>query len=150
MAVSCGLIMYLKAPVRMLLVHPGGPYWRGKDKGVWSIPKGMPDADEDELAAAIREFEEETGVAPCAPFLNLGSVKQKGGKLVRCWAFEGEADAIIGPGQSQFEMEWPPRSGRRASFPEVDEARLFEVGEALEKILPAQARFIRALAMRLS
>lgn len=148
MTVSCGLLMYLTTPLRVLLVHPGGPYWRGKDLGVWSIPKGLADAGEDELAAAQREFREETGVAPRGPFFDLGALKQKSGKLIRCWAFEGDADAVIAPGPSQFEIEWPPRSGRRAFFSEVDDARLFEIEAALLKVLPGQADFIRALATR--
>lgn len=150
MTVSCGLVMYLKNPLRVLLVHPGGPYWRGKDQGAWSVPKGLPDAGEDELDAAKREFEEETGIAPRAPYLDLGALKQKSGKLVRCWAFEGDPRAAIAPGPSQFEMEWPPRSGQRAFFPEVDEARMFEIDDALDKILPGQAGFICALRRRLN
>lgn len=149
MTVSCGLIMYIEAPLRVLLVHPGGPYWRGKDAGAWSVPKGLPGDNEDELDTAIREFGEETGIAPRGPFLDLGGLKQKSGKIVRCWAFEGDPDAIIAPGPSQFEMEWPPRSGRRAFFPEVDNARLFELNDALQKILPGQAGFIHALKQRL-
>jgi predicted NUDIX family NTP pyrophosphohydrolase len=149
MTVSCGLIMYLAAPLRALLVHPGGPYWQGKDKGAWSVPKGLANPGEDELAAAIREFSEETGRNARGPFIELTPLKQKGGKLVRCWAFEGDADAIVEPGASTFEMEWPPRSGRHTSFPEVDDARLFEITEALEKILPGQAGFLRELETRL-
>lgn len=148
MTVSCGLLMYLKAPLRVLLVHPGGPYWRGKDNGVWSIPKGLPNPGEEQLDAAQREFLEETGITPRGPFIDLDTLKQKSGKLVRCWAFEGDAGAKIAPGPSLFEMEWPPRSGKRACFLEVDEARLFELDEALRKILPGQAGFIRALAER--
>lgn len=148
MTVSCGLIMYLKAPLRVLLVHPGGPYWRGKDKGVWSIPKGLPEPGEAELDAAQREFLEETGITPRGPFIDLGALKQRSAKLVQCWAFEGDVDWKIAPGPSQFAMEWPPRSGKCACFPEVDEARLFEIDEALRKILPGQAGFIRALAER--
>lgn len=150
MAVSCGLLMYLAAPMRVLLVHPGGPYWRGKDNGAWSIPKGLPDPGEDQHAAAVREFEEETGLQPRGPFLDLGVLKQKSGKLVRCWAFEGDPDAAIAAGSSRFEMEWPRHSGRRQSFPEVDDARLFSVDEALQKILPGQASFIRGLEVRLA
>ena len=148
MTMSCGLLMFLTAPLRVLLVHPGGPYWRGKDLGVWSIPKGLANTGEDELSAAKREFREETGVAPRGPFLDLGALKQKSGKLVRCWAFEGDADAVIAPGPSQFEMEWPPHSRQRVCFPEVDDARVFAINEALEKVLPGQADFIRALAAR--
>ena len=145
MTVSCGLLMYLKAPLRVLLVHPGGPYWRGKDLGAWSAPKGLPEPGEIDLAAAMREFEEETGLKPRAPFLELSPLKQKSGKLVRCWAFEGDPSAPITIGASRFEIEWPPGSGRTESFPEVDEARLFSPSEALTKILPGQAGFITEL-----
>jgi predicted NUDIX family NTP pyrophosphohydrolase len=105
----------------------------------------LPDPGEEKLDAAQREFLEETDIVARGPFLELSPLKQKSGKLVQCWAFEGAPDSVIAPGTSQFEMEWPPRSGKRASFPEVDEARLFEVNEALEMILPGQAPFIRAL-----
>jgi predicted NUDIX family NTP pyrophosphohydrolase len=149
MAVSCGLILYLARPLRVLLVHPGGPYWRGKDKAAWSVPKGLANPGEDERAAAIREFAEETGLKARGPFIELTPLKQKSGKLVRCWAFEGDADAIIAPGASMFELEWPPRSGRHTSFPEVDDARLFEIAEALQMILPGQAGFLRELETRL-
>jgi len=151
MQVSCGLLMYVLAkddPLRVLLVHPGGPYWRNKDAGAWSIPKGLADADEDKLAAARREFTEETGLISSPPFLLLSPLKQKGGKLVYCWAFEG-APAPLMVGASSFEMEWPRGSGRRARFPEVDDARLFNIHEALGKILPGQSGFIRELAVRL-
>ena len=117
MTVSCGLLMYLKAPLRILLVHPGGPYWRGKDLGAWSAPKGLPDPGENDLAAAIREFEEETGLKPRAPFLELSPLRQKSGKLVRCWAFEGDPSAPIKLGASRFEIEWPPGSGVQAESP---------------------------------
>lgn len=150
MKVSCGVLMYLQAPLRVLLVHPGGPYWRGKDDGAWSIPKGMADAGENERDAAVREFKEETGLDARPPLHELTALKQRGGKLVRCWAFEGDAEAIIAPGGSRFELEWPPRSGRRVSFPEVDGARLFELPDALLKILPGQAGFLRELAERLN
>lgn len=150
MPVSCGLLMFVRAPLRVLLVHPGGPYWRGKDLGAWSVPKGLAEHGEDALAAAIREFEEETGLKAEAPFMHLAPLKQKSGKLVQCWAFEGNPSAPIAPGASTFELEWPPRSGKRASFPEVDDARLFELPEALLKILPGQAGFIRELASRLA
>lgn len=150
MQVSCGLLMYVKAPLRVLLAHPGGPYWRRKDLGAWSIPKGLADTREEPLAAARREFEEETGLKAKAPFVELTPLKQKSGKLVRCWAFEGEARANYAPGASTFDVEWPPRSGKRASFPEVDEVRLFAIEQAQAKILPGQAGFIRELEQRLS
>lgn len=150
MQVSCGLLVYVKAPLRVLLAHPGGPYWRGKDLGAWSVPKGLPNAGEHPLDAAKREFEEETGLPAKAPFIELTALEQKSGKLVLCWAFEGDAENTYAAGASTFELEWPPKSGKRASFPEVDEVRLFEVNEALVKILPAQAGFVRELQERLS
>ncbi len=128
----------------MLLVHPGGPYWRGKDDGAWSVPKGLAEAGEEPLEAAKREFREETGLEPFPPFRELAPVTQKGGKLVRCWTFAGEEQAPS-PGPSLFEIEWPPRSGKRVSFPEVDEVRFFSLEEAHVKILPAQASFLSEL-----
>lgn len=151
MEISCGLLMYVKAAetLRVLLVHPGGPYWRGKDAGAWSIPKGLTDPGEDLLAAARREFTEETGLVAQPPFLELTPLKQKSGKRVHCWAFEGKAQPVT-LGTSMFEMEWPPHSGRRASFPEVDDVRLFALDEALEKILPGQRGFLHELAARVA
>lgn len=149
MTLSCGLLMYVNAPLRVLLVHPGGPYWRGKDLGAWSIPKGLVDDGEDPLAAAQREFEEETGLKPQAPFLELTALKQKSGKLVRCWAFEGNDTMKLEPGPSTFELEWPPKSGRRVAFREIDEVSLFEIDLALRKILVGQAQFVRELEARL-
>lgn len=149
MQVSCGLLMFVRTPLRVLLAHPGGPYWQGKDLGAWSIPKGLAEAGEDPLATAVREFEEETGLTPQPPFHELAPLKQKSGKLVRCWVFEGEAQASYAPGASTFELEWPPKSGKREAFPEVDEVRLFEIEEALGKVLPGQAGFIRELEERL-
>jgi len=149
--ISCGLLMYVRetsAPLRVLLVHPGGPYWRNKDLGAWSIPKGLADKGEDHLAAARREFTEETGLLAQPPFLELTPLKQKSGKLVHCWAFAG-AEAPLMLGRSVFKMEWPTRSGRFAEFPEVDDAKLFGIEEALAKILPGQSGFIRELVQRL-
>ena len=146
--VSAGLLMYVREarkPLRVLLVHPGGPYWRNKDLGVWSIPKGLVDAEEDKLAAAEREFTEETGLVATPPFLELAPLKQKSGKLVHCWAFEGKAAPVM-IGQSTFQMEWPPHSGRMRTFPELDDARLFTLDEAGERILAGQAGFLSELA----
>jgi predicted NUDIX family NTP pyrophosphohydrolase len=141
--------MYRRAgqAVQVLLVHPGGPFWARRDAGAWSIPKGEYGPDEDPLTAARREFVEELGIAPQGECHPLGEVKQKGGKIVTAFALEGNLDAgAISPGS--FEMEWPPNSGRRQSFPEVDRAAWFEVAEARSKILPAQAAFIdRLLAL---
>lgn len=145
MSESCGLLMYIPGdPLRVLLAHPGGPYWRGRDTGAWSAPKGAPEPGEDFLAAAQREFFEETGIRPKGPFLALSPIIQKAGKRVHCWAFAG-VDAPIGLGASTFEIEWPPKSGQRARFPEIDDARLFAIDEARVKILPAQAPLLDEL-----
>jgi len=151
MQVSAGLLMYVREkdePLRVLLVHPGGPYWRNKDLGVWSIPKGLPNKGEDLLSAAQREFTEETSLIAQPPFIELTPLKQKSGKLVHCWAFAG-AEAPVMVGASKCQVEWPPRSGRKITIPEVDEAKLFEPPEALCRILPGQAGFIRELLERL-
>ena len=147
MQVSCGLLMYVRevSGVVVLLAHPGGPYWRNKDDGAWSIPKGMKNTDEDALDAAQREFTEETGLVARGPFIPLTPLKQKSGKLVRCWAFEGERQELALIGRSTFELEWPPRSGKRETFPEIDRAAFFSPEEALVKILPGQAGFVREL-----
>jgi len=135
--------------LEVLLVHPGGPFWIRRDAGAWSIPKGEVDAGEDERACALRELEEETGgVFPDAPpeaLLPLGEVRQKSGKVVSAWALEGDLDAgaIV---SNTFELEWPPRSGRIQTFPEVDRAGWFPLDAAREKLLPAQAPFVDRLA----
>ncbi|MEX0725193.1 MAG: NUDIX domain-containing protein [Planctomycetaceae bacterium] len=144
--VSAGLLMYRlhDGALQVLLVHPGGPLFKNKDDGAWSIPKGEIEPDEDFLNAAKREFGEELGVAPTGPFVALTPVKQKGGKIVHAWAFEGECDptAIV---SSLFTMEWPPRSGRRAEFPEIDRAEFFDIAAAKRKINPAQFPLIEEL-----
>lgn len=132
----------------MLLVHPGGPFWRNKDEGAWSIPKGLAELGEDPLAAARREFTEETSLVARGPFIELTPLKQKSRKIVHCWAFEGEAQPVM-IGASQFEIEWPAGSGRKQSFPEIDDAQLFDVDQAMRKILPGQAGFIRELLAHL-
>jgi predicted NUDIX family NTP pyrophosphohydrolase len=146
MQVSYGLLMFVRErdDLFVLLVHPGGPYWRNRDDGAWSIPKGLAD-DEDGLATARREFFEETGLTPTAPFIELKAIKQKGGKLVHCWAFEGERKPIA-IGDSTFEIEWPPRSGKMARFPEVDRAEFFTLDDARKKILASQIGFLDQLA----
>jgi len=132
------------------LVHPGGPYFRNKDAGSWSIPKGLIDGEEQLLNAAIREFQEETGILPHPPFQELGSVKQKGGKRVHAWAFQGEWDPSQGLQSNTFELEWPPRSGNRQEFPEIDRAGWFRPEQAEVKILEAQIPFLqRALELLL-
>jgi len=149
--VSAGLVMYRRrsGEVELLLVHPGGPLWAKKDAGAWSIPKGEVNPGDDELSTAKREFKEETGVAPEGEFIPLGSVTQKGGKVVRAWAFEGDCDPAVIKSNT-FVMEWPPRSGKKQEFPEVDRARFFTLEEAKDKINPAQVAFLQELARRVS
>jgi predicted NUDIX family NTP pyrophosphohydrolase len=130
--------------LRVLLVHPGGPFWRGKDEGAWSLPKGLSEPGEDLLQAARREFAEETGLIARGPFLALEPRKQKSGKLIHCWAFAGDED-LSAFKSNRFTTEWPPKSGRTASFPEADEARLFDLPEALTRINPGQAGFLAEL-----
>ena len=127
-------------------MHPGGPFWARRDAGAWSIPKGEHDADDaDPEACALRELEEETGktLAP-GDLVPLGEVRQKSGKVVAAWAAEGELDAAA-IRSNTFELEWPPRSGRRQEFPEVDRAEWFRPSRAREKLLPAQAPFVDRL-----
>ena len=133
----------------VLLVHPGGPFWARRDAGVWSIPKGEYEDGDDPLACALREFEEETGsTLPPGELVELDDVKQKGGKVVTAWAAEGDLDADA-VRSNTFTMEWPPRSGRTAEFPEVDRAGWFGIDEAREKLNPAQAEFLDRLVERL-
>jgi predicted NUDIX family NTP pyrophosphohydrolase len=144
---SAGLLMYRHRDNRLevLLAHPGGPFWAKKDLGAWSIPKGEFDSDEDSLPAAKREFEEETGVVPEGEFIALGEVKQAGGKIVEAWAVEGDCDASSLK-SNVFSMEWPPRSGRMAEFPEVDRWEWFSIEAAEAKILAGQKVFLDRLA----
>ena len=130
----------------MLLVHPGGPFWKKRDEGAWSIPKGEIEPGEEPVDVARREFSEELGVAaPDGEMESLGVVRQAGGKLVRAWAVAAEFD--VSRLQSMtFDMEWPPRSGRMQAFPEVDRAEWFDLDTAREKINPAQAVFLDRLA----
>lgn len=130
--------------LEVLLAHPGGPFWRNKDAGAWSIPKGELDPEEDPLAAALREFQEETGFQPNGPFIRLQPVKQKGGKTVYAWAFQGDLDpATIR--SNIFDLEWPPGSGRMKQFPEIDRAEFFPITVAKEKINPAQRALLEDL-----
>ncbi|MEW6249833.1 MAG: NUDIX domain-containing protein [Planctomycetota bacterium] len=143
---SAGLLVYRgrSAALEVLLVHPGGPIWARRDDGVWTIPKGELDPGEDELAAARREFAEETGVQPTGPFISLGEVRQKGGKLVRAWAWSADLDPRA-LRSNTFTIEWPPKSGQLRSFPEVDRAEYFALPEARRKINPAQAALLERL-----
>ncbi len=143
---SAGLLLYRRAPagLEVLLVHPGGPFWQSKDLGAWSIPKGEIGPDEDPLAAARREFREETGFEISGPAVALGSLRQPGGKVVHAWALEGDADSRA-LRSNTFSMEWPRGSGRLQAFPEVDRAEWFGLAEARRRILPGQAPFLDAL-----
>jgi predicted NUDIX family NTP pyrophosphohydrolase len=148
---SAGLLMYRCRPegvVEVLLAHPGGPFWRNKDEGAWTIPKGEYEAPEEPLAAAQREFAEETGFAAAPPFIALGEVVQKSGKHIMAWAFAGDCD----PAQlhcNTFELEWPPHSGRWQTCPEIDRVQWFEPDEARRKILPAQRPLLDRLEQAL-
>jgi predicted NUDIX family NTP pyrophosphohydrolase len=143
---SAGLLLYRRwgDDLEVLLGHPGGPFWRNRDHGAWSIPKGVISDGEDPLAAARREFAEETGYNPKGEPLPLGEARQPGGKLVQVWAVEDDwnADKLQ---SNTFEIEWPPRSGRRQTFPELDRAAWFNLDEARERILKGQAPFLDRL-----
>jgi predicted NUDIX family NTP pyrophosphohydrolase len=143
---SAGLLMYRRKDdsVEVLLVHPGGPFWAGKDLGSWSIPKGEFSSEEDALKAARREFEEETGVLPTGQFVRLGAIKQPSGKLIHAWAFEGDLEMTKAE-SNMFSLEWPPHSGRKQEFPEVDRAEWFSVDAAREKITKGQVGFLDEL-----
>jgi predicted NUDIX family NTP pyrophosphohydrolase len=145
--VSAGLLMYRvrEGELEFMLVHPGGPYWKNKDAGAWTIPKGEIETGEDALLAAKREFEEELGFEPRGIFVQLTPIKQKGGKIVCAWAFEGDCDpASIR--SNKFSIEWPPGSGRTQTFPEVDQAAFLTYAEAKEKINLAQIPFLEEIA----
>jgi predicted NUDIX family NTP pyrophosphohydrolase len=145
---SAGIVLYRErtAAPEVLLVHPGGPFWEKKDLGAWSIPKGEYEEDEDPLACAVREFEEELGVPPPSDVtIDLGSARQTGGKLVRAWAVEGDLDPT-GVRSNTFTLEWPPRSGIMREFPEVDRAQWFALDEARRRINPAQVVFLERLS----
>ena len=148
---SAGLLLYRRGDrgLEVLLVHPGGPFWRAKDLGAWSLAKGEIDPGEEPAACALREFEEETGTRLEGVPVPLGEVRQAGGKTVIGFALEGDldADAIR---SITFELEWPPRSGRRQSYPEVDRAAWFTLDEAREKLNAAQAAFLDRLAALLA
>lgn len=147
---SAGIILYRRRPAGLdvLLGHPGGPLWARRDAAAWSMPKGECVADEDPLAAAFREFEEETGTAPTGTPIPLGEAVQPSRKIVVAYALEGEFDPMA-LRSNHFEMEWPPRSGRRHSFPELDRVDWFGLRAAGDAILPGQAVFLTRLADRL-
>jgi predicted NUDIX family NTP pyrophosphohydrolase len=147
---SAGILLYRrkKAALELFLVHPGGPFWTKKDDGAWSIPKGLVESGEELEAAARREFEEETGVRVTAPLVELGSFRQPSGKTVIAFAAEGDCDAAA-IRSNDFEMEWPPKSGRMGRFPEVDRAGWFSPAVALVKILKGQRPIVEVLTQRL-
>ncbi|MGE5608272.1 MAG: NUDIX domain-containing protein [Bacillota bacterium] len=149
--ISAGLLMYRirQQTPQVLLVHPGGPFWRHKDESAWSIPKGQVESGEDLLATAEREFQEELGLKPTGPFIELHPIKQKGGKTVHAWAFLGDCDPTA-IHCNLTRMEWPAKSGRLVEFPEVDRAEFFDPQTAKRKINPAQAAFIDELVDLLS
>ena len=134
--------------VEVLLAHPGGPFWTRRDEGAWTLPKGEYDETEAPLDAACREFAEETGYSCEPPYHPLGELRQKSGKRISAWAFEGEADPTL-LRSNPFEMEWPPRSGRQQAFPEIDRVAWFSLEEARNKLIAGQAPFIDALALSL-
>ena len=150
-ASSAGLLLYRRSSgtLQVFLAHPGGPFWHNRDNAAWTIPKGLAEPGEDLLDAACREFEEETGVLPQGPFLPLGYIRQKAGKYVHAWAWEGDADAsrVI---SNMMRTEWPRGSGRIITFPEVDRCAWFDPRTAREKINLAQAEFIDRLELALS
>lgn len=146
---SAGILLFRRGggETQFLLVHPGGPFWAKKDEGSWSIPKGGIEDEEEPRACALREFEEELGAAPALDpedLIELGSIRQRAGKVVEAWAAEGEFDPATLASNS-FRMEWPPRSGSEQEFPEVDRAEWFDLAAAREKILPAQAELLDRL-----
>jgi predicted NUDIX family NTP pyrophosphohydrolase len=147
---SAGLLMYrlCNSTLEVFLVHPGGPYWAKKDLGAWSIPKGEAAEGEDRLEAAKREFNEETGFLPAGNFIALTPIKQPGGKLVHAWTVKGDCDAkaIV---SNTFSIEWPPHSGKRQEFPEVDRAEWFTMEVAKEKILRGQVGFLEELRLKI-
>ncbi len=145
-ATSAGLLLYRRSAggLEVFLAFPGGPFWRNRDAGAWTIPKGLVEPGEDHLAAAVREFGEETGITPTAPFLSLGSVRQKSGKAVHAWAWEGDADPTLVV-SNIVKTEWPRGSGRWLTFPEVERCAWFDVETARTKINIAQAALIDRL-----
>jgi predicted NUDIX family NTP pyrophosphohydrolase len=143
---SAGVLAYrIKARrLEVLLVHPGGPFWRNKDLGAWSIPKGEFGANEDAQAVARREFCEELGVELTADLMPLGDIRQRGGKIVKAFAAKTDLD-VTAISSNSFEIEWPPRSGKRQNFPEIDRAEWFDLASAREKINEAQRVFLDRL-----
>lgn len=149
--ISAGLLLFRRVAGRLevLLAHPGGPFWANRDAGAWGIPKGLAGPDEDLLAAARREFAEETGLSPEGPFRPLGSVRQKSGKVVHAWACEGDADPAALT-SNRISIEWPSGSGKRIEIPEIDRCGWFAPVEARVKLNPAQVAFVDRLEAALA
>jgi predicted NUDIX family NTP pyrophosphohydrolase len=148
--ISAGLLAFRRVPtLEVLLAHPGGPFWAKKDHGVWTIPKGLAEPGADLFATAQREFAEETDFSAEGEFIALAPVKQRSGKLVHAWAFEADFD-LASFASNNFEIEWPPKSGRRQSFPEIDRVAYFTLPAAMSKILAYQRPFLRELEQRLA
>ena len=140
--ISAGLLAYrYRGELEVLLAHPGGPFWAKKDDGAWSLPKGLAAADADLLATALREFNEETSLAAAGNFIPLKAVKQKSGKVVHAWAFEADFD-LANFASNTFEIEWPPRSGLRRNFPEIDRIAYLTLPVAMAKIISYQRPFL--------
>ncbi len=147
---SAGLLLFrrLNGTLEVFLAHPGGPFWARRDEGAWTIPKGGVEAGEDALDAARREFQEETGIAPAGDFIPLGRIRQRAGKIVHAWAWEGDADASTITSNTT-QTEWPRGSGRRITYPEVDRCAWVSPEEARRRMHAAQAEFIERLELRL-
>lgn len=150
-AISAGLLLYRRRgeELEFFLAHPGGPFWKNKDAGAWTVPKGLVENSEDPLATACREFQEETGIAPQGPFLPLGTIQQKAGKLIHVWAWEGDADAqaVV---SNLIRIEFPRGSRRFLEVPEIDRCGWFSAAQAREKLNPAQSELIDRLVAILS
>lgn len=144
---SAGLLMFRRrSELEVFLVHPGGPFYVNKDEGHWSIPKGELNPQETPMDAALREFNEETGLTPHGEYIPLGSTILNSGKTIHAWAFEGDWDGMLTK-ISTFTLEWPPKSGKIKHFPEVDKAGFFTISEAKKKIHPSQSVFLERLAI---
>jgi len=143
---SAGILMFRrqKDQLQVLLVHPGGPFWKNKDAGAWTIPKGEVEGDEEPIETARREFEQETGVKPTGELIQLQPITQRGGKVVHAWAVQGDLD-ITAIKSNTFKMEWPPKSRKEVEFPEIDRAEFFDVATAVVKVNPAQTQLIHEL-----
>ena len=153
---SAGLLMFRRsaganAPrIDVFLIHPGGPFFRNKDDGYWGIPKGMAEQGEELLETAIREFREEVGISANGPYIRLGRIRQKSGKIVHAWAFETTPDRVVTVRSNLYQMEWPRGSGRLVTVPEADAGRFFDIATARRKINAAQAEFLDRLLAHLA